>query len=119
MKFKKFFNKKINIVFGCGGDRDHQKRKAMGKIAYKLCNKIYITDDNPRYENARKIRMQIKAGCPNAIVVPSRKQAIKSSISKLNEEILLIAGKGHEEFQLIKNKKIAFSDHHCVTRYLK
>ena len=119
IEIQKFFNKKINIVFGCGGDRDHQKRKAMGKIAYKLCNKIYITDDNPRYENARKIRMQIKAGCPNAIVVPSRKQAIKSSISKLNEEILLIAGKGHEEFQLIKNKKIAFSDHHCVTRYLK
>ena len=91
----------------------------MGKIAYKLCNKIYITDDNPRYENARKIRMQIKAGCPNAIVIPSRKMAIKNSILSLNEEILLIAGKGHEEFQLIKNKKIAFSDHYCVTRYLK
>jgi UDP-N-acetylmuramyl-tripeptide synthetase len=119
IEIQKFFNKKINIVFGCGGDRDHQKRKAMGKIAYKLCNKIYITDDNPRFESAKKVRMQIKAGCPNAIVIPSRKMAIKNSILSLNEEILLIAGKGHEEFQLIKNKKIAFSDHYCVTRYLK
>jgi len=118
-ELRKSFSKKINIVFGCGGDRDHQKRKAMGKIAYKLCNKIYITDDNPRYENARKIRMQIKVGCPNAVIVPSREQAIKKSISTLNKEILLIAGKGHEEFQLIRKKKITFSDHRCVTKYLK
>ena len=56
----KFLDKKISIVFGCGGDRDKYKRSIMGKIANQYCDKIFLTDDNPRYENPKKIRNQIK-----------------------------------------------------------
>ena len=59
-KLKKQFKKEIIIVFGCGGERDKPKRKIMGKIANNYCDKIFLTDDNPRYENPKKIRNQIK-----------------------------------------------------------
>ena len=53
---EQFINRKISIVFGCGGDRDKSKRSQMGKIANKFCDKVYLTDDNPRFENPKKIR---------------------------------------------------------------
>ncbi len=109
---EQFSLRKINIVFGCGGERDKEKRSIMGKIANKLCNFIYLTDDNPRNENPKKIRNSIKKSIfPNKMVeVPSRKLAIRNAIlNSKSDEVLIIAGKGHESTQEYSKKK-KFSD---------
>ncbi len=112
-------NFKPSLVFGCGGDRDKLKRRKMGLVAAKYANKIYITDDNPRYENPKNIRKIIKNYCPNGIEVPNRKKAILLAISKLDfNDILIIAGKGHENYQLIKNKKIDLNDFQIVKNFV-
>ena len=84
----------------------------MGKIASKYCRKIFVTDDNPRNENPKKIRNTIMKGCKKlASNIGSRKKAIKTAISELgSNEILLVAGKGHEKIQDYGNKIINFSD---------
>jgi murE/murF fusion protein len=109
---KKQFNKKIILVFGCGGDRDKKKRFLMGKIAEKHCRKIFITDDNPRNESPKKIRKAIKMGCKKLSVdIGNRKKAIQKGLKELRpNEILLVAGKGHENTQDYGNKIINFSD---------
>jgi UDP-N-acetylmuramyl-tripeptide synthetase len=107
---RNFFKREVNVVFGCGGGRDKSKRKIMGKIADKLCKKIYITNDNPRQEDPSKIISEIKKGCPAATAIQDRGEAIKKAIHLLKEEVLLIAGKGHENYQISKNQRIAFSD---------
>ena len=109
---KKQLKKKIIIVFGCGGDRDIKKRFIMGKIAKKYCRKVFITDDNPRYESPKKIRSEIIKGCGNKSVnIGDRKKAIKEAIHELHpNEILLIAGKGHEDSQDYGRKVLKFSD---------
>ena len=108
---KNHFNKNVNIVFGCGGNRDKRKRKKMGQVANKLCNKVIITNDNPRNENPIKITEQIAKYVKKAKIIHNRKLAINKgiNITKKNE-ILLVAGKGHENYQIFKNKKIYFSD---------
>tara|TARA_Y100000590_G_scaffold397925_1_gene479812 strand:+ start:333 stop:3164 length:2832 start_codon:yes stop_codon:yes gene_type:complete len=113
---KKQFKKEILIVFGCGGERDKKKRLAMGKIANKYCRKIFVTDDNPRYEDPKKIRAAIMKGCKKkAIEIGNRKKAIKTAIKELeSNEVLLIAGKGHEETQNYGSKIINFSDKKIV-----
>ena len=109
---KKQFNKEIIIVFGCGGERDKKKRFQMGKIAKKYCRKIFITDDNPRNENPKKIRNTIIRACRSkAVNIGNRKKAIKTAINELeSNEILLVAGKGHEKTQDYGKKIINFSD---------
>ena len=109
---KKQFKKEIVLVFGCGGERDKNKRFIMGAIASRYCRKIYVTDDNPRNENPKKIRNAIIKGCKNrAVDIGNRKEAIKLAIKSLKpNEILLIAGKGHESEQDYGNRKINFSD---------
>jgi len=118
---KKQFKKKIVIVFGCGGERDKKKRIIMGKIAKKYCRKIFVTDDNPRNENPKKIRSMIIKGCKrSAINIGNRKKAIESSIKELGpNEILLVAGKGHEETQDYGNKIVNFSDKKNILKILK
>ncbi len=109
---EQFGLRKINIVFGCGGERDKEKRPIMGKIANKLCNYIYLTDDNPRNENPKKIRESIKKSIlPSKMIeIPSRKSAIRRAIlNSKSDEILIIAGKGHENTQEYSKKK-NFSD---------
>ena len=109
---KKQFKTEIVIVFGCGGDRDKKKRYYMGKIAKKYCRKVFVTDDNPRGENPKTIRSSIIRGCKNiAVDIGNRKKAIKTAINELgSNEILLVAGKGHESKQDYGNKIINFSD---------
>ena len=109
---KKQFKKEIIIVFGCGGERDKKKRFVMGKIAKKYCRKIFVTDDNPRNENPQKIRNAIIKGCKKlAVDIGNRKKAIKTAVSELeSNEILLVAGKGHEKTQDYGNKIVNFSD---------
>ena len=118
---KKQFNRKIIIVFGCGGERDKKKRLAMGKIASKYCRKIFVTDDNPRNEDPKKIRNTIMKGCNKlAVNIGSRKKAIKTAIRELgSNEILLVAGKGHEEIQDYGNKIINFSDKKLIKKIIR
>ena len=118
---KKQFKKEIVIVFGCGGERDKEKRFSMGKIANKYCKKIYVTDDNPRNENASKIRKSIIKGCKrNAKNIGNRKKAIQLAIKNLKQnQILLIAGKGHENIQDYGKKVINFSDKKIVKSIIK
>jgi len=116
----KQFNKKVDIVFGCGGDRDRGKRYKMGKIAQQFASKIYLTNDNPRSENPISIIKQIKKGCSRSKVILDRKIAIKSAIKNLKtDSILLIAGKGHENYQIINNQKKYFSDQKVSKFFLK
>ena len=116
-----FSNRKISLVFGCGGDRDIQKRSIMGKIANELCNKIYLTDDNPRTENPSKIRADIKKNIKTKklIEIPSRHHAIKTAINMSeSDEIIIVAGKGHENYQEYKTKKY-FSDREVIINSIK
>lgn len=116
----KQFNKKVDLVFGCGGDRDQGKRYKMGRIANQFASKIYLTNDNPRSENPNFIISQIKKGCPKSKIILDRKIAIRSAIKNLNtDSILLIAGKGHENYQIINNKKKYFSDQKVSKKFLK
>ena len=115
---KKQFKNEIIIIFGCGGDRDKKKRLVMGKIASKYCRKIFITDDNPRNENPKKIRNTIIKGCRNlAVDIGNRKKAIKIAIRELRpNETLLVAGKGHEETQDYGKKIINYSDRKFIKK---
>ena len=113
---------KINLVFGCGGNRDLEKRSKMGMIAEKYSNKIYLTDDNPRNENPSKIRKDIKKGIKNAKVneIPNRKMAIHHAINDLNTgDLLLVAGKGHEKTQDYGKKEFFFSDQKIIIKFIK
>ncbi|MCB1189145.1 MAG: UDP-N-acetylmuramoyl-L-alanyl-D-glutamate--2,6-diaminopimelate ligase [Leptospiraceae bacterium] len=106
---------KLITIFGCGGDRDKSKRPIMGKIANSYSDMVIITSDNPRTENPETIIEEIYQGIPNpsssVLKVLNRKQAIKKGVNILPEEgILLVAGKGHENYQIIGKTKEDFSD---------
>ena len=119
---EQFPGQKISLVFGCGGNRDQDKRAKMGKIADIFANKIYLTDDNPRTERPNKIRNDIKKGIKKQTILefPNRKRAITEAINNLNTgEILLVAGKGHETIQEIGVKKIIFSDKKVILNAIK
>ena len=106
---------KLAVVFGCGGDRDKGKRPQMGAIAARLADIAYVTDDNPRNEDASDIRSQVLAGAPGAIEIGNRGQAIRAAVDALAPgDVLLVAGKGHEEGQKIGKTVIPFSDHEAV-----
>lgn len=105
----------LHVVFGCGGDRDKLKRPIMGEIAARLADKVYVTDDNPRTENAALIRAAILAACSGAIEIGSRGQAIRHAVdASAAGDIVLVAGKGHEEGQKIGKTITPFSDHEAV-----
>ena len=102
---------RLHVVFGCGGDRDTLKRPIMGKIASDIADKVIITDDNPRTEDPKKIRGQIAEAAVEAEEIADRKSAIVDTIARLRKnDILLIAGKGHEDYQIIGKEVIKFSD---------
>ncbi len=120
LKSLKFdYENNISIVFGCGGDRDKKKRSLMAKIADENCNKIYITDDNPRNENPKKIRKELLKYIQKnkSFNIGNRSLAIKKAIENANpNETILIAGKGHEEQQIYKNKIINISDKKIIKK---
>ena len=112
-----FKHNKIITIIGCGGNRDKTKRNKMGYITCKYSNSVIFTNDNPRYEDEKDIMNDITNNLKfnNYKVIYDRKEAIKKGISLLNKnDILLILGKGHEEYQIIKDKKIYFSDYETV-----
>ena len=102
---------KLSIVFGCGGDRDKSKRPQMGAIANDLADRIYITDDNPRSELPGAIRDDILAKCPQAKEIGNRAEAIQCAIMDLlPDDVLVIAGKGHETSQIFDKRVLPFED---------
>ncbi len=109
----------ITLVFGCGGDRDFKKRPIMAKIASINCKKIYVTDDNPRNEDPKKIRNEIIKNIKftDYFNIGNRTQAIKTAVMNAEPgEIILVAGKGHEKEQIYKNKIISISDSQIIKK---
>ena len=119
---EQFKNRLISVVFGCGGNRDKAKRPMMGKIANQYCDRIYLTDDNPRYENPKTIRNSIKKNINKSKIyeISSRANAIKKAIFDLKTgDILVVAGKGHEKIQEYKKIKKLFSDQQQILMNIK
>ena len=113
---------RILLVFGCGGDRDREKRPLMGKVAALNADFSIITNDNSRSEDPSTIFQEIKTGFSNAnyVVVPDRSKAIRTALQIMKEhEVLLIAGKGHEDYQIIKDKKTYFSDRETAEKLIR
>ncbi len=114
---------KLIVVFGCGGDRDAGKRPIMGEIAARLADLVIITDDNPRSEDPALIRRAILNGAgaaANVREIGDRASAIGAAIAALQEDdVLLIAGKGHETGQIIGDATLPFSDSNCARSALK
>jgi UDP-N-acetylmuramoyl-L-alanyl-D-glutamate--2,6-diaminopimelate ligase len=115
---------KLRVVFGCGGDRDKTKRPRMARIAEELGDFIFVTSDNPRTEEPTEIIDNIVTGFenPNSKTIeiePDRKKAIASAIKSAGkDDIVLIAGKGHEDYQIIGTQKHHFSDKETAQEYL-
>jgi len=109
-----FTTRELICVFGCGGDRDRTKRPVMGEIAARLADRVYITSDNPRTEEPDKILADIVAGIPEAkhpVVEVDRRSCIQMSIKQAQPgDTVLIAGKGHEDYQILGTTKIHFDD---------
>jgi len=103
-------------VVGCGGDRDRTKRPVMGEVACRLSDQVVFTSDNPRSEEATAIIGEMEAGLNSAarrkfIAIADRKEAIKTAISLTHpSDIVLVAGKGHEKYQVLKNGSVHFDD---------
>jgi UDP-N-acetylmuramoyl-L-alanyl-D-glutamate--2,6-diaminopimelate ligase len=113
---------RLIVLFGCGGDRDNKKRPIMGEIASQLADVVIVTDDNPRSEDAKKIRAEILVACNKAktIEIADRKVAIAKALEMLQEkDILILAGKGHEKYQIIGDKKSEFDEEKIVREALK
>ncbi len=115
--------KEISVVFGAGGDRDNSKRIQMGRVADRYAKKIYLTNDNPRSEEALKILEEIDKGIVDknkVSILPDREDAIMIAIDELqSNDILLILGKGDEQTQEIKGKFSPFDDRVVVRKFLK
>jgi UDP-N-acetylmuramoyl-L-alanyl-D-glutamate--2,6-diaminopimelate ligase len=102
---------RLIVAFGCGGNRDVGKRPQMGAIACELADVVYVTDDNPRKEDPAFIRAQIREACPDAIEIDGRGEAIRAAVKELQpEDVLVIAGKGHEQGQILATETIPFND---------
>ncbi|GHA26987.1 UDP-N-acetylmuramoyl-L-alanyl-D-glutamate--2,6-diaminopimelate ligase [Salinimicrobium marinum] len=118
-------NEELITVVGCGGDRDKTKRPVMGNIASSLSTKVVFTSDNPRTEDPDKIVEEVEAGVEpqnfkKVMSVTNRKQAIKTACQLAQKnDIILIAGKGHENYQEINGERFDFDDLKIVTEYLK
>ena len=118
---------RIIIVFGCGGDRDATKRPIMGRIAAEYGDKIYVTSDNPRTEDPVQIVKDVEVGVKEALrdgtsyeVIVDRREAINHAIHDAKAgDIVIIAGKGHENYQILKNETIHFDDREEARKALK
>ena len=108
---------RLAVVFGCGGDRDREKRPQMGAIAARLADDVCVTDDNPRTEDAALIRRAILAAAPGARESDDRREAIHSAVASLGgNDVLVVAGKGHERGQIVNGDVLPFDDREEVRR---
>ncbi len=116
-------NRRVHVVFGCGGDRDKGKRAEMGRIASTLADHVYITSDNPRTEQPREIISNIMGGVDATLrskvaIIEDRRSAIECALTEAApEDVVVIAGKGHEEYQIIGAERHPFSDVDEVSRW--
>ncbi len=102
---------RLMVVFGAGGDRDRAKRPLMGKAAADLADLVIVTDDNPRSESPAAIRQMVLAGCPGALDVGDRRSAIRAAVEQLRHgDVLVVAGKGHEQGQTMAGVTYPFDD---------
>ncbi len=125
---KEFSKGRIITVFGCGGDRDKGKRPKMGEAAGKLSDIVIITSDNPRSEDPMEIIKAIEEGIKGIkngrprdyLIIPDRREAIYKAIGLANkDDIVVLAGKGHEDYQIIGDKKIHFDDREMAREAVK
>lgn len=120
---KKLINNenKMHVLFGCGGNRDSKNRNEMGNVAANFADKIWITPDNPRYENIEKINSEITKGIDKNKynVFNDRKNGLEKAIEKINRnDVLVVFGKGRENYQDINGIKIKYSDMEIIEKYL-
>ncbi len=120
---ERFRKGRVITVFGCGGERDRTKRPLMGRTASTHSDLVFLTNDNPRREDPRQIFNDILAGmegCSNYTVEPDRAAAIAKALDAARAgDIVIIAGKGHEDYQIIGTEKRGFSDRETVLSRLK
>ncbi|MGE0259120.1 MAG: UDP-N-acetylmuramoyl-L-alanyl-D-glutamate--2,6-diaminopimelate ligase [Alphaproteobacteria bacterium] len=103
--------RRLAVVFGAGGDRDRGKRPMMGRVAADLADLVYVTDDNPRGEDPAEIRRAIREAAPGALEIGDRRAAIATAIAELGrDDVLVIAGKGHETGQIVAGEVLPFDD---------
>jgi UDP-N-acetylmuramoyl-L-alanyl-D-glutamate--2,6-diaminopimelate ligase len=111
---------KLAVVFGAGGDRDPGKRPLMGAAAAKFADQIYVTDDNPRSEEPSEIRRSILKEARGAVEIGDRSEAVRTAVRALKAgDVLLVAGKGHESGQILRDRTIPYTDHDAVKTALK
>ena len=121
---KTYTKGKVICVFGCGGDRDREKRPLMGEVAGKIADYSIVTTDNPRTEKPEAIIKEIEAGISKTKgkyeVIVDRKEAIKKAITMMNKkDIVVICGKGHEKYQEINKEKIPFDEREIIKEILE
>ena len=102
---------RLIVVFGAGGDRDKGKRPQMGEIAGRLADVAIVTDDNPRSEDPAVIRAEVRAGCPDAMEIGDRRTAIREATAMMGDgDVVVVAGKGHEQGQIVGGTTHPFDD---------
>ncbi len=120
---KSLVKRKLICIFGCGGDRDKEKRPVMGRIAAEICDHVVLTSDNPRSEKPEEILSQIENGVngkDNYSIIPLRRDAIFEGLKKAQGgDIVVIAGKGHEDYQIIGDEVIHFDDREVALEVLE
>jgi len=115
-----YVNGRLIVVFGAGGDRDAGKRPLMGAAAAAYADRVIVTDDNPRSEDPAAIRKAILEAAPGAVEIGDRAEAIGTAIKDLKRgDVLLIAGKGHETGQILRDRTLPFSDQAAVRAALR
>ncbi len=114
--------KEVLVVFGAGGDRDHGKRPLMGRVAENLAKKVYVTSDNPRNEDPDAIIADILGGMEHpekAVVLANRKAAIAEALrAREGDEVVVVLGKGDEQYQIIYDQKVPFDDREVIRTLL-
>lgn len=122
LALRRFSDKRLIVVFGCGGDRDKAKRPAMGRTASELSDYVVLTSDNPRREDPYAIIEDISKGIKrnNYCVIPERSEAIKTALAIAQpQDIVLVAGKGHEVYQIMKDRIVPFDDREEIRTCLR
>ncbi len=123
VEIKPLVNNRLIVLFGCGGNRDTTKRSVMGEIATRYGDVVYVTSDNPRYEDPLLIIKDILKGCntdKKIVIEENREIALRKALSEIQDgDILMVLGKGHEEYQIVKDKYLELSDKKMICKWLQ